>query len=106
MDALRLDGNLQQLAAMVRGTNRRSGSVVPSDRPLPDVASGVPGSTALPESTRRIASGLSREEAEPLRDDADIEAYLERLSQEIGFDPFLAFAAQGGLSQGAVLALS
>ena len=107
MDAVRLDGNLQQLAAMVRGTNRRQDPVASPANPVPtaELQATSSNSGSLPDSTRKIANGLSKEEAEPLREERDVDAHLEELALQIDANPSLAIMAQGGVRQGTVLAL-
>jgi hypothetical protein len=107
MDAVSMDGNLQQLAAMVRGTNRRPDSAAPADRSAPDKEKVVPppASTDLPDSAKRIAGGLSKEDAEPLREEKEVDTYMQQLALQIDANPSLALMAQGGVRQGSVLAM-
>ena len=87
------DGSLQQLASMVRGNSRAaSPSVDRLDGPLP-------------ASTSKIARGLATEATPPVREDDDVSALLENLYGCMQEEPELAFAAQGGLTSGTVLAL-
>jgi len=90
------DGSLQQLASMVRGTSRATS---------PSVAASVDRSETLPASTSKIARGLATEATPPVREDDDVSVLLENLYGSMHDEPELAFAAQGGLSSGTVLAL-
>ena len=89
------DGSLQQLASMVRGNSRATSPVVAS----------VDRLDTLPASTSKIARGLATEATPPVREDDDVSALLENLYGCMQDEPELAFAAQGGLSSGTVLAL-
>jgi hypothetical protein len=96
MDPVRLDGNLQQLAELVRGNSRRPLSATPeSSRPK-----------ALPDSANRIANGLSGEVAPPLRDEDNIDPFMADLLLSISAAPTQSMDAQSGLRQNTVLALS
>lgn len=90
------DGSLQQLASMVRGTSRVTS---------PSVAASVDRLDVLPASTSKIARGLASEAAPPVREDDDVSALLEHLYGCMQDEPELAFAAQGGLSSGTIMAL-
>jgi len=91
------DGSLQQLASMVRGNSRAIS---------PSVAASVDQLDAsLPASTSKIARGLATEATPPVREDDDVSALLENLYGSMLDEPELAFAAQGGLTSGTVLAL-
>lgn len=91
------DGSLQQLASMVRGNSRAiSPSVVVAADQL---------DAPLPASTSKIARGLATEAAPPVREDDDVSALLENLYGCMQDEPELAFAAQGGLTSGTVMAL-
>lgn len=91
MEPMRVEGNLASLAAMVR-SNTRKGEAQASTAPL---ASSSPTSSSLPESTRTIAGGLSREEAEPLRDEDAIAGLVTGMAESLRNDPSQALAAQG-----------
>ncbi|MEN9355212.1 MAG: hypothetical protein RL318_2537 [Fibrobacterota bacterium] len=93
MDAVRVDGNLQQLAAMVRGNAKR-----------PDVVVDAPAAPkpALPDSTLRIARGLSDEVAPPMRDEDDVDAMMMALTQEMRSNSAQALQAHGQLHEGTV----
>ena len=93
MDAVRLDGNLQQLAAMVRGDARRPETAVPAP---------APKEVVLPDSTLRIARGLSEEVAPPVRDERDVDAMMMTLTQEMRSNSAQALQAQGQLHEGTV----
>lgn len=90
------DGSLQQLASMVRGNSRATSPVVASVDRL---------DASLPASTSKIARGLATEANPPVREDDDVSALLENLYGSMHDEPELAFAAQGGLTSGTVLAL-
>jgi len=91
------DGSLQQLASMVRGYSRATS---------PSVVASVDRLDApLPASTSKIARGLATEATPPVREDDDVSALLENLYGSMHDEPELAFAAQGGLTSGTVLAL-
>lgn len=87
-----MEGNLQQLAAMVRGNARRP--EVPAAAPVPQ--------DVLPDSTMRVARGLSSETVPPMREDEDVDAFLASLAQDMRDNPAQAIQAQGLLHEGTV----
>ena len=99
MDGIQqVNGNLQQLASMVRG-NRTS-------RPVAASTNDSDASERLPSSTRKIVRGLATAAQPPLPDDAELDELLTQLNGSFDDSPELAFAAQGGIGPGSVLALN
>ena len=96
MDPVRLDGNLQQLAELVRGNSLRPLHATPESS----------RAKALPDSANRIATGLSGEAAPPLREDESIDPFMADLLLSISAAPTQSMDAQSGLRQNTVLALS
>lgn len=89
MEPMRVEGNLASLAAMVRSGTRKGEA-------QPEKASvAAPSAAALPESTRTIVGGLSREETEPLRDDEAIAGLVTGMAESLRNDPSQALVAQG-----------
>lgn len=88
---MRVEGNLASLAAMVRSNTRKGEAQV---APAPGTSSSSPAAS-LPESTRTIAGGLSREETDPLRDEGAIAGLVSGMAESLRNDPGQALAAQG-----------
>ncbi len=88
MEPMRVEGNLASLAAMVRSNTRKG-------EPQAPAVSAASAKTSLPESTRSIVSGLTREETEPLRDEEAIADLVSGMARSVREEPSQALAAHG-----------